>query len=165
MEASEYLSKAFSLFEELFPGGHAILTFSSAAEVRLIKARFNQGKKELKQVKREIAQELQAINATYADKRANHAGFDIGHAFAASLFGSKSRSKGLARRNNQLRKEQLAMQEPYKNVSRRIDDMVLQIDQAILKIDTEWLAAQQRRQVSETSSAVEQNSTDSASAE
>ncbi len=146
MEASEYLSKALAQFEELFPGGHVTLTFSSAAEVKLIKSRFNQSKKELKQIKREISQELQAINATYADKRANHVAHDIGHAFAASLFGGKSKSKGLAQRNNLLKKEQLAKRSPYEKAARQIDDMVLQIDQAILKIDAEWLAVLQRRQ-------------------
>lgn len=146
MEAGEYQAKAKSLFDELFPGGHVTLTFSSAGEVKLIKARFNQSKKELKQIKREISQELQGINATYADKRANHAGFDLGHAVAASLFGSKSKSKGLAKRNNQLRKEQLAKRAPYEGVARRIDGMAMQIDQAMLKVDAEWLAVQQRRQ-------------------
>lgn len=144
MDAKEYALKATTIFQKQFPDGEMVVRFNSAGEVKLVKAQLNQTKKELKQVKREIAQELQAINAEYADKRANHGTYSLGYSIASSLFGSKSRSKGLANRNNMLRKEQLANRAPYENVSRQIDALALQIDQFLLKIDAAWIEHQQQ---------------------
>lgn len=144
MDAKEYSLKATTIFQKQFPDGEITVRFNSAAEVKLIKAQLNQTKKELKQVKREVAQELQAINAEFTDKRATNSGYALGYSLASSLFGGKSRSKGLAARATHLKQQRIAKRAPYESVSRSIDGLVLQIDQFILKIDAAWLEHQQK---------------------
>jgi hypothetical protein len=148
MNATEYQSKAQVIYDEIFPQGKFSASFNNAAEMKLIKTKLNQSKKELKHIKREIAQELQQINATYANKRANHATHDLAHSITSAFLGSKSKSKGLAARNNMLRREQLRMRDPYERVSKWIDGITLSIDELLLRIDAEWLSA--RHQESKT---------------
>jgi len=150
MEATYYESKVKTVLDEQFPGWKVSVTSLSAADVKLFKGRMNQTKKELKQIKKEIIQELQAINAAYSNKRAHHKTYSLGHSIATTLKGSKSRSKGLASRNRELKKDQLKEQAPYEQMKQKIDEQILRIGQALLEIDEAWLKQKEKRTAEQT---------------
>ena len=137
--AQDYEQRVWTIVGAMAQGRQIHLQWNTAVEARLHKTRITQIQKELRLVKKDISLTKKAVNASYASERTK-VGKGFGAGVATGLFGKKAVGRSNAAIRDNLRRNQLNAIAPYEGVSRLIDDILLQLDQLKLQLDS-WIAA------------------------
>ena len=132
-EASEYMERVAGVL-----GGdgslHLELSISSVDEAKLAHKRMVQQQKQLRQIKKEINQDMKNIRAAYKEASDNVQPSASSSIFGG-LFGKKGYAKGnVAQQRRDLRQRRDGTLEPYNQAKLTIDDLLIQMDGAKLSI-------------------------------
>lgn len=118
------------------------LQWNSIPQARLHKSQIAQVQKQLRLIKKDIGLEKKAINASYTTEK-TRVGKGFGAGLAAGLFGKKNTGKVNASMRDNIRRQQLQAIAPYEAVNRMIDNLLLQLDQVKIQIDS-WIVENQK---------------------
>lgn len=115
------------------------LEWETVTEARLHKSKITQVQKELRLLRKEIAQDKKAVTSAYTTGRAR-VGKGFGSELMAGIFGRRrmGRANVLARDN--LRQRQLEETARHDNAIRAIDNAMLDLDKVKLQLD-QWITA------------------------
>jgi hypothetical protein len=139
-DARYYEDRMWEAVESIAKNREIALEWNTITEAKLHKSRLTQVQKQLRLIKKEIVQTKHEINAAYTSE-----GIGIGKSFgagiAAGFFGRKTMGKVNASTRNSIRQQQIRAIAPYEEVSRKIDNVLLQFDQLKLQLDS-WITEQ-----------------------
>lgn len=135
--AEDYEKKVRDILGAVAQGKEVHLQWSTVAEAKLHKAKITQVQKELRLVKKDIGLTKKAINSAYTTEKAK-VGKGLGSELAAGLFGKKTIGKVNVSTRDNLRHNQLNTIAPYEEVNRMIDNVLVQLDQLKLQLDS-WI--------------------------
>ncbi|MCB0213588.1 MAG: hypothetical protein KDJ52_29870 [Anaerolineae bacterium] len=135
--AKDYEKKVWEIVGALAKGKKIHLQWTTVAEAKLHKTKINQVKKELRLVKKDIGLTKKTINSAYTTAKTK-VGKGFGAGLAAGLFGKKTTGKMNASTRDDLRRKQLKEIAPYEDVNRMIDNIMVQLDELKLQIDS-WI--------------------------
>ena len=138
-EAAEYMDRVGDALGGEFVNGRLrlALDISSVTEAQIQKKKFVQQQKHLRQIKREINQDMRYIRDAYKDASADVQPSSV--SIFAGLFGKRGISKSdVAQQRRDLRQRRDNTLEPYNDAKLTIDDLLIQIDGAKLAL-TEYI--------------------------
>ena len=139
LSAQDYQKRVQAIIGNLAQDGKVHLTWNTAAEAKLHKTRIIQVQKELRLVKKELTAVKKVIHASYAAEKTK-VGKGLNAALAGALLGKKAVGKSNAAAKGNLQRQQFNAIAPYEYVGRTIDNILLQLDQLKLQLDT-WIVA------------------------
>jgi hypothetical protein len=121
--------------------GNTEFKVSTAAEGKLLLKQIVQVQKELRQIKKEIGLTVKDLRGQYADQKAKVGKGGFGTGVMQGLFGKKAVGGMNAAQKNKIRQNQDKQLDPYEDLQRKVDRLVLEYDSHKLKIEG-WIAQQ-----------------------
>jgi len=123
--------------EDCLGGENISVQIETLDEAKFQKKMVLQQQKELRQIKRQISEDMKNIRAYYQQQSANVQPSVFG------IFGQLVGKKGYARNEaakekRSIKQEQQTALQPYENIKRTIDNVILQLDRAKLML-TEYI--------------------------